>query len=79
MTCRDIAGFLHDYVAGELPADVLAEFERHLVDCANCREYLNQYRETIARGQAVGSEAGADIPEDLVNAVLKTIRGPAPP
>jgi anti-sigma factor RsiW len=74
MTCRDIAGFLHDYVAGELRADVLAEFERHLAGCANCREYLNQYRETIARGQAVGSEAGRPIPEELVEAVLKTLR-----
>jgi anti-sigma factor RsiW len=79
MTCRDVSGFLHDYVAGELAGDVLADFERHLDACANCREYLRQYRETISHGQAVGSHAEAAIPEDLVKAVLATIRKAASP
>jgi anti-sigma factor RsiW len=77
MTCRDVSGFLHDYVAGELPADVLADFERHLDACANCREYLRQYRATIAQGQVLGTHDEPGIPEDLVKAVLATIRKPA--
>jgi anti-sigma factor RsiW len=79
MTCRDVSGFLHDFVAGELPAEALADFERHLDACANCREYLRQYRETIGQGQALGSHAEPEIPEDLVKAVLATIRKPASP
>lgn len=74
MTCRDVSGFLHDYVAGELSPDVLAEFERHLDNCGNCREYLSQYRATIAQGQALSAGGQPEIPEDLVQAVLKTIR-----
>jgi anti-sigma factor RsiW len=74
MNCRDVSGFLNDYAAGELPPDVLAEFERHLDACANCREYLSQYRATIAQGQGLGSAVEPEIPEDLVQAVLKTIR-----
>ena len=39
MNCREVSGFLHDYIEGELPEDVRAEFERHLDACANCHEY----------------------------------------
>ena len=74
MTCRDVSGFLHDYVDGELPADVRAEFEHHLDGCANCREYLSQYRATIAQGQSLGSGPEPEAPADLVQAVLNTIR-----
>ena len=74
MTCRDVSGFLHDYVDGGLPADVVAEFEQHLDGCANCREYLRQYRATITQGQSLGSGVEPEVPEDLVQAVLKTIR-----
>ena len=74
MTCRDVSGFLHDYVDGELPADVRAAFEHHLDGCTNCREYLRQYRATIAQGQSLGSGVEPEVPEDLVEAVLKTIR-----
>lgn len=74
MTCRDVSGFLHDYVDGELPADVRAAFEHHLDGCTNCREYLRQYRATIAQGQSLGSRVEPEVPEDLVEAVLKTIR-----
>ncbi len=74
MNCREIAGFLHDYDAGELEPDVLADFERHLAACANCDAYLRQYRETIARARAEGEQAEPEIPDDLVQAVLKTIR-----
>ena len=74
MTCRDVSGFLHDYVDGELPAEVRGEFEHHLDGCANCREYLRQYRATIAQGQSLGSGVEPEVHEDLVQAVLKTIR-----
>lgn len=73
MNCREVSGFLLGYVDGDLSADVVAEFHRHLDACANCREYLEQYRRTIAQSQALNQAADAPIPDDLVKAVLDTI------
>jgi anti-sigma factor RsiW len=72
MTCRQCADFLADYVAGELAADELEIFERHLRACPNCEEYMRQYRTTIAAGRAACAdpEAPADIPEPLIRAIL---------
>ena len=70
MTCRECADFLADYVAGDLPADELAIFERHLKACPNCEEYMRQYRTTIAVGRVACTEAPADIPEALIQAII---------
>ncbi|HYN05906.1 MAG TPA: zf-HC2 domain-containing protein [Vicinamibacterales bacterium] len=74
MTCREVSGFLHDYVAGELEPDVLAEFNRHLDGCANCRAFLGQYRDTIALGREAAAGTMPDLPDDLVKAVLATLK-----
>jgi anti-sigma factor RsiW len=81
MTCRELADFLMDYVSGELPPDVLAEFERHLNACHNCREYLVEYRAATEAGKLACTHADdpvpADVPEDLVQAILEARkRGP---
>ena len=78
MTCRECADFLSDYLAGELPADVVATFERHLTLCPNCVTYLEQLRQTIVAGQkAFEEEPGApppEIPEELIRAILAARR-----
>jgi anti-sigma factor RsiW len=74
MTCRAFADFLAAYLAGELPAEVLARFERHITVCPNCERYLAQYRESILLGRAAFADANAtvpaDVPEDLIGAIL---------
>lgn len=74
MTCREFADFIMDYLGGELPEDTRAGFERHLTRCPNCHEYLAQYRSTIAAGRLAFAdpehEVPAEVPEDLVKAVL---------
>lgn len=78
MTCREVADFLLDYVSDTLPADVRAAFERHLGVCPNCRAYLATYRATIELGRAafavVDADARDEVPEDLVNAILDSVR-----
>jgi anti-sigma factor RsiW len=61
-----------DYVAGELPADVLATFELHLSRCRNCRAYLEQYRLTIKAGKTAcqAAKEAPDMPEELIRAIL---------
>jgi anti-sigma factor RsiW len=75
MTCREFADFLDDYLAGEQPPAVRAAFEHHLELCVNCVRYLEQYRQSIALGrrafEAPGGEVPADVPEDLIRAILE--------
>ena len=72
MKCRECDEFLGDYVAGELPADVLATFEEHLARCRNCRVYLEQYRATIKAGKTASDayREGLRMPEELIQAIL---------
>jgi anti-sigma factor RsiW len=74
VTCREFAEFIVDYLAGELPEESRAPFERHLSRCPNCHEYLAQYRNTVAAGRLAfanpDEEVPAEVPEDLVKAVL---------
>jgi anti-sigma factor RsiW len=78
MTCRDFIDFLMDYLAGDLSADERAIFDAHLAECPPCVAYLNSYRDTIKLGQAVlapsQAPVPADVPEDLVQAVLAARR-----
>jgi anti-sigma factor RsiW len=77
MNCHDATNFLMDYVAGDLPADVAATFDRHLSACANCREFLCQYRATIVAGQRACEDAHRDaratFPADLLQAIMAAI------
>ena len=74
MTCRVFADFMGDYLAGELPAEVLAAFEAHISVCVNCVRYLEQYRDSIALGQAAFPDdeviVPGHVPEDLIAAIM---------
>jgi anti-sigma factor RsiW len=70
--CRECDEFLVDYVAGELPLEVIATFEEHLARCRNCRVYLEQYRATIKAGKTAcdAYREGLRMPEELIQAIL---------
>ena len=76
MTCRDLADFLAAYVARDLSPDVQGTFERHLALCTNCRRFLQQYEQTVAAGRAAfAGDDDAPVPDELVRAILSSIRG----
>jgi anti-sigma factor RsiW len=74
MTCRELSDFLGDYLAGELPVEVRAAFDRHLSLCPNCVHYLASYKSTIELGRRAFADEQADamstVPEELVQAIL---------
>ncbi|MBI1815411.1 MAG: zf-HC2 domain-containing protein [Deltaproteobacteria bacterium] len=74
MTCKELTELIIDYVEGDLPSPVLATFEAHLAACPECVAYLQSYRETIALGRAAATasddSASADVPEELVQAIV---------
>lgn len=79
ITCREFIEFLHLYLDGELSPDRVAEFERHLSVCDSCVAYLATYKTTIALGKAACEDldgpVGAEVPADLVAAILSARRG----
>lgn len=76
LTCRDVTGFLADYLAGELAAGVRDSFEAHLADCPDCVAYLRQYETTVrlARDACDGDARAAGVPESLVEAIVEARR-----
>jgi predicted anti-sigma-YlaC factor YlaD len=70
ITCRELAEFLDDYVAGALAAERRAVFEEHLVVCPDCRNFLGSYRRTIGMVKCAGEAVPRDVPAELVRAVL---------
>lgn len=71
--CEEVLTFLWAYLGGELPPEKRAEFDHHLQGCDSCTAYLETYRETIELTRGAfpeEDEQAADIPEDLVKAVL---------
>ena len=75
ITCRELLDFLYLYLENELPEDRHAEFDRHLAVCDACREYIRRYQDTIRLGRSAYADSGtADVPEELVRAILDARR-----
>jgi anti-sigma factor RsiW len=78
VSCREFADFIADYLSGELAAPIREQFDQHLSVCVNCVRYLDGYRATIALGKAAFDNSDesvpAEVPEDLVKAILNARR-----
>jgi anti-sigma factor RsiW len=78
VTCRELADFIGDYLAGELSDVVRTQFEHHLRLCPNCRRYLAGYEAAVQLGKRAFDNDEApvpfDVPEDLVEAILAARR-----
>jgi anti-sigma factor RsiW len=77
MTCRELVEFLMDYLDGQLSEPERSSFEEHLGECPDCAAYLVSYREAVRLGKeacAAGDTIPAEVPEDLVRAVVAARR-----
>jgi anti-sigma factor RsiW len=78
VTCRELADFIADYLAGTLPAETRAQFERHMGVCTNCVSYLDGYKTTVELGRRAFDDPDAPVPatvpEELVKAILAARR-----
>jgi predicted anti-sigma-YlaC factor YlaD len=79
MTCREVTGFLDEYLAGALEEEQHAAIEEHLRECEDCRRYLDSYRRTIALGKhaEMGEENAAplELPASLRRAISEARKG----
>lgn len=72
VTCKELIGFLDDYVAGEVAAPRVELFERHLSRCPSCRAYLETYRTTITLARSAAPDA-TTLPPELLTAILSAV------
>jgi anti-sigma factor RsiW len=70
ITCRDLYGFLDDYLAGALDLPTRLAFQAHLVICSACRRYLHSYEATLAAAKSAEAAPLEAPPEELVQAIL---------
>jgi predicted anti-sigma-YlaC factor YlaD len=71
MTCREVIGFLMEYLDDALAPAERAEFEKHLVICRSCVAYLRTYQQTVKMEIATRIEE-VTIPEELVTAIMSS-------
>jgi len=74
LTCRELIDFLNEYVDGTLDVTRRAAFDAHLRACPDCVHYLSSYRATmdLCKEAAADDPILADVPDDLVRAILAT-------
>lgn len=69
LTCREVVELVTDYLEGALPVDDRLDFERHLVWCSSCRDYVDQMRMTIElTGEPDETEPSSPLREQLLDA-----------
>jgi anti-sigma factor RsiW len=69
VTCREVIGFIMEYLEGALAPHERREFEKHLAVCHSCVAYLKTYQATIRLETATRIE-DVTVPEELVRAIL---------
>ncbi len=79
MTCRELVGFLDAYLDETLDGDERRHFDAHIAACPECSAYLETYRATVALAKGAfqypDDPVPADVPEDLVDAILRARGG----
>lgn len=73
MTCREVYGFLDDFLEGILDPATFESFEAHLGRCSSCKTYLTTYRATVAAARAselADAPSFDEVPHDMVEAIL---------
>ena len=69
LTCREVVELVTEYLEGGLSTHDRLDFERHLVWCSWCRDYLDQMRTTIElTGRPDDAEPPAQLREQLLEA-----------
>lgn len=77
MDCREHDAFIDDYLDDALPFKGRVKFELHIKMCPACRAYLEAYRRAREMAKGAAEDFAAELspmPEDLVEAILKTKR-----
>jgi anti-sigma factor RsiW len=69
--CHELAGYLSDYVDGELEAALCAQLEAHLADCPDCRVMVDTVRRTIILYR---SQPAPELPSDVQDRLYRVLK-----
>ena len=72
MTCQQLVELVTDYLEDRLSEDERRRFEEHLDVCADCREYVEQVRQTVSGLEGLPEDA---LSERTRDALLEAFRG----
>lgn len=80
IACKEVVGFLPEYLEHELAPARKRLFERHFDICPDCSAYLHAYRSSIAlAAEALAEPAEAPpLSEELVRALVARAKKPKP-
>ncbi len=70
MKCRDIIRELSEYLEGSLEPSLIAEIERHVKHCEDCRLVVDTTRKTI---QIYCNSEPAPLPDDVRERLHKAL------
>ena len=80
MTCREFVHFIDRDLEGDVTLRQRFCFRLHQILCPNCDHYLATYRQSLAAARRAlaeqSDEAPAEVPTDLVRAILAARRDP---
>ena len=71
LPCQELVELVTDYLENRLPDTTRARFETHLRQCAGCRTYLEQMRQTI---RALGRVPTESIEPEARDRLLEIFR-----
>lgn len=75
LSCQEVDAFVIDYTEDRLPPSQRKPFDFHMSVCPMCRASLASYLKTIELSKAAYTgditNAGANAPQDLIDAILE--------
>jgi anti-sigma factor RsiW len=75
VTCKEFILFLMVYLESSLPSAKRQEFDEHLAECPECREYMESYKLTGKLSRSAmcdNQDVPAEVPKRLVDAIIKS-------
>ena len=79
LRCQELVELLTDYLEGDLDAARRVPFERHVVTCRCCSNYVAQMRRTVDLLGRAGSADPASTPSDRLLAIFRDWQATRPP
>ncbi len=70
--CKELLGFLSDYVDGTLAESLCREIEAHVAECNNCRIVMDTLRKTISLYQTTAGES-SEVPPLVRERLFRTL------
>jgi len=78
MPCRELVEVITDYLDDALPQRDRLRFEAHLAECDACRDYVEQFEQTIALSGRVEAEKLPPRLQDELLSAFRAWRGDEP-